>query len=262
MNILKKIFRKGGETAKAGFFGNYSTWQQARICATGYDSSVILEKTRAAMLEIVSGRATFERDSVLMQQAEYPWPLISCLLYVAASSHGRLSVLDFSGALGSSFYQCRSFLQNIPDLAWAVVEQKHYVEVGRAEFSNESLSFHNQSREAASAVYPNLLLLSSVLPYLPNPWSLLEEVLSLGIQYTVLDRTPFLLSDRDRLTVQFVPREIYPASYPAWFFGKTRLIGKISEFGYKIRAQWQNADRCDPDGEKAEFSGIFFEKKP
>lgn len=214
------------------------------------------------MREILLGRAIFERDSVLLPQPEYPWPLISCLLYAAATSRGRLSVLDFGGALGSSFYQCRPFLQNMPDLAWAVVEQKHYVEVGRTEFSNELLSFHSQSQAAASAVHPNLLLLSSVLSYLPDPWSLLKEVLSLGIRYAVMDRTPFLFSGRDRLTVQVVPQEIYPASYPAWFFGKTRLLRQFSEFGYEIRAQWQNADRWDPDGEKAEFSGIFFEKKP
>lgn len=159
--------------------------------AGGYEAPTILEKTKAAMREILAGRAKFERDSVLLPKAEYPWPLISCLLSTAASSHGRLSVLDFGGALGSSYHQCRPFLQHMSELAWAVVEQKHFVEAGRAEFSPKPVSFYENPAEAVLGVQPNLLLLSSVLPYLPNPYARFRELLALRISRVLVDRTFF-----------------------------------------------------------------------
>lgn len=212
------------------------------------------------MREILAGRVSFERDSVLLPEPEYPWPLIACLLYAAQADKGRLSVLDYGGALGSSYYQCRPFLKNISYLAWMVVEQKHYVESGEKEFSRPPISFYEHAQAACFDQKPNLLLLSSVLPYLPDPWTSLAELLAFDIRHVVIDRLPFLEKDRDRLTVQKVPPEIYPASYPAWFFGRSRLISICARHGYRARAEWSCADDWSPDGEKARFVGLFLEK--
>lgn len=212
------------------------------------------------MREILAGRASFERDSVLLPEPEYPWPLITCLLYAAQADGGRLSVLDYGGALGSTFYQCRPFLKNISQLAWMVVEQKHYVESGQREFSKTPISFHENAQAACLAQQPNFLLLSSVLPYLSDPWSHLQKLLGLNIRYLVIDRIPFLKNDRDRLTVQKVPPEIYPASYPAWFFSRNRLLSICTRHGYRERAEWPCADDWNPDGEEARFTGLFLEK--
>jgi putative methyltransferase (TIGR04325 family) len=260
LKLFKKNIWNQKRTEKVGFFGDYSTWQQAKMEAGGYEAPTILEKTKAAMREILAGRAKFERDSVLLPKEEYPWPLISCLLFTAASNRGRLSVLDFGGALGSSYYQCRPFLENVPELTWAVVEQGHYVEAGRFEFSQRPVSFYGNPTEAVLGAQPNLLLLSSVLPYLPDPWACLGELLALNIRHMVIDRLPFLETDRDRLTVQIVPREIYPASYPAWFFSRSRLLSICTRHGYRERAEWPCADDWNPEGDKANFTGLFMGK--
>lgn len=212
------------------------------------------------MRQILAGGAVFERDSVLLPAPEYPWPLISCLLYAAQADGNRLAVLDFGGALGSSYYQCRPFLGYVSRLAWMVVEQKHYVESGRREFSKGPISFHEDVQNACLAQKPNLLLLSSVLPYLPDPWSRLDELLALNIRCLVIDRLPFLGNDRNRLTVQKVPPEIYAASYPAWFFSRNRLLSICALHGYRERAEWPCTDDWNPEGEEARFSGLFMEK--
>lgn len=260
MKILGKLFPARRKQRDIVFLGDYSSWVEAQTRAGGYDQPGILAKTEEAMREIVAGRAVFERDSVLLSKPEYPWPLISCLLYAAQADGNQLSVLDFGGALGSTYYQSRPFLKNIPQLSWMVVEQKHYVESGRREFSKGPVTFYQDAQSACLARKPNFLLLSSVLPYLPDPWASLDELLALKIRFLVIDRLPLLEKERDRLTVQRVPPEIYPASYPAWFFGRSRLLSICSRHGYRERAEWPCADDWNPEGDKAKFVGLFLER--
>ena len=141
-----------------------------------------------------------------------------------------------------------------------VVEQKHYVEVGRRELSNSPVSFYENVMQACEARKPNVLLLSSVLAYLPEPYCTFADLLRLKIPTVLVDRTPFLESDRDRLTIQVVPPEIYQASYPAWFFSRTRLLRMCVEHGYIQRGDWHTLDSAYLDGEKANWSGLWLEK--
>ena len=100
------------------FTGDYRSWQEAAEDSQGYDSPVIFERTRNAMLKIKSGEAVYERDSVLFERPQYPWPLLVGLLRVAVQCGGRLSVADIGGALGSTYFQCRRLLQPATKLEW------------------------------------------------------------------------------------------------------------------------------------------------
>jgi putative methyltransferase (TIGR04325 family) len=240
-----------------GFFGDFRTWKDAQTHAGSYDHPSILARTEAAMKKIVNGCAVFERDSVLLTKAEYPWSLITALLHTAQKEQGTISVLDFGGALGSSYYQCRPFLDGILKLTWSVVEQKHYIESGRNGFEAGPLKFYFTAAEAYCAQAPNFLLLSSVLPYLSDPWFVLDELLKLKISNVVIDRTPILQRDWDRLTVQKVP--IFDNSLPAWFFGRTRLLRTCYEHGYKQRAEWPCLDELSLEGEKVQCVGLWLE---
>ena len=107
------------------FEGDFATWEDARAHCTGYDNDEILAKVLAASLKVKAGEAAFERDSVLFDEIEYVWPVLTGLMWAAARSGGSLNVLDFGGALGSSYFQSKNFLQSLPDLRWNVVEQPH-----------------------------------------------------------------------------------------------------------------------------------------
>ena len=93
-----------------GFAGNYESWQAASRDATGYDDGAIVDRVLAASLAVRRGDALFERDSVLFHKPEPRYPLLAEMLAVGLQKGGRLSVLDFGGALGSLYYQHRSFL--------------------------------------------------------------------------------------------------------------------------------------------------------
>ena len=227
--------------------------------ATGYDSAVILEKTRIALLKVKSGEAAYERDSVLFDKIQHSFPVLAGLLSAAQARDGRLCVVDFGGALGSSYFQCRGFLQVIRQLEWLVVEQPAHVTCGQENFTSEQLRFHPTVEDCLIVHQPNALLLSSVLQYVPDPYTLLESLLRHRIHHVIIDRTAFLHSDHERLTVQRVPNAIYPASYPAWFFSESQFQAAIISAGYQMVADFPGSDDISPEGENAYFKGFIYE---
>jgi putative methyltransferase (TIGR04325 family) len=107
-----------------------------------------------------------------------------------------------------------------------------------------------------------VLLLSGVLQYLPEPYEVLRRLLQHGLRHAIMDRTPFLEADRDRLTVQQVPEEIYRASYPAWFFSETKFRTTVTAAGYRVVAEFPGSDVASPAGEPGYFKGFMLDRNP
>jgi putative methyltransferase (TIGR04325 family) len=216
----------------------------------------ILQKVREGTARVRDGMAAFERDSVVFDKPQYNWPLLACLMLVAAENRGRLRVLDVGGALGSSYYQNRSLLADLQELSWCIVEQPHFVDVGRREFQDRTLKFC-ASYEEALGYGPNIALLSSVLPYMEAPYDALAKVEALNCAYILVDRTGFTLNDQDRLTVQRVPPHIYTASYPCWFLSKSRFLDALSA-AYQLVVEFEGADHANIP---AEYKGYLFRRR-
>jgi putative methyltransferase (TIGR04325 family) len=237
--ILKGIFRQG-----VTWKGNYHSWDVAKKNSKGYDDTAILEKVKSALLKIKSGDAVYERDSVLFDKIEYSWPLLASLMWVAASSEGRLNVLDFGGSLGSSYFQNRILLSTLKHVQWNIVEQKHFVEAGKKYFEDENLKFYYDIESCINEKSPNSILFSSVIQYIEKPLELLKKIKSIGFEYIVFDRTGFVNSGKDRLTVQIVPSAIYPCSYPCWFFDRKKFYS-FFEDKYEVIASFEASDKTN-----------------
>lgn len=245
------------------FSGKYTDWQSASSRSTGYDSEQIIERVKQAMLKVSSGEAKFERDSVLFDEVVYSYPVLAGLLRAAAENDGYLSVLDFGGALGSSYYQCREFLSVLPRLRWGVVEQAHFVKCGQEHFKTDQLDFFFTTEEGMEKIRPNVALLSSVLQYVPEPDQVMAELMESGVLYIVIDRTPFCDSSDDVITVQHVSASIYPASYPCRIFSRKKLKGKLSE-KYEILTAFDGSQIDGAnyvEGIRVEFGGMILRKK-
>jgi putative methyltransferase (TIGR04325 family) len=207
--------------------GDYDSWSAAEAASSGYHSDVVLDRVRNATLAVKEGRAAYERDSVLFDEVQYSWPLLAGLLWVAARHHGTLDVLDFGGALGSSFHQNRRFLASLDRVRWNVVEQPNFVDCGRQSFETEQLRFYRTIDDClASGCTPQVLVLSSVLQYLPDPHGLLDSLRS-RFPFIIVDLTLVHDGPNDRLTVQTVPSSIYPAAYPCWALSQARLLSQL-----------------------------------
>jgi putative methyltransferase (TIGR04325 family) len=268
----KKQHQRGGKTSpkkasisalpvtppqdRLQFNGDYTTWESASAACGGYAAANILETTRDAMRKIVSGEAVYERDSVLMDVPEYPFSTIAGLLPAAARQQGKLSVLDFGGALASTYFACRPWLDAISELHWCVVEQAHYVDCGQAEFSSARVSFHKTIAEAVAAYPPDVILLSGSLHFLPQATEIIEELCRLKAPYILLERTPYWEGDRHRIVIQHVPAEIYEADYPCWLFSEPLLLSQFSK-SYQLLASYPALDVIPLTGGRSYFKGML-----
>lgn len=237
--MFKEIFRKfkPDNSTKYGWFGDYSSWEEVTALTDGYDSGVILQRTRDSLLKVKNGEAVYERDSVTFDKKEYPFPLISFLLHSAALKGRPLKVLDFGGSLGSTYFQVKEFLTPNVCHTWNVVEQPHYVECGKAHFEDEQLNFYDSIASCLEDKAIDFVLLSSSVQYLENPHLFLEKLVGYDFDFLFFDRTAFHYGAQDRLTLQHVPPEIYEASYPSWFLNEEKFLNHFNG-NYKIIADF------------------------
>lgn len=205
------------------FSGPFADLSAASAASTGYDAKAITDGIQTAMERVRFGQAAMERDGFALQKAQYPYQLLTTLLHLAAKGNRRLRVLDFGGSLGSSYYACRPWLENaVDELSWTVVEQPHFVEIGKAKFATEELSFAPDVESLGKT--PDLVLASGVLMYLDQPSKTLQQLLELRAPMVVIDRTATVPNDEDVLTVEHVRSPTYTASYPCRFLSLPRLI--------------------------------------
>ncbi|AOM77685.1 TIGR04325 family methyltransferase [Pedobacter steynii] len=234
--MFKNLFVKR-QKSQYGWFGNYSSWAEVAAETGGYDAGVILERTKEAILKVKKGEAVYERDSVVFDKKEYPFPLITFLLHSASLNKKPLHVLDFGGSLGSTYFQVKEFLTPDVCASWNVVEQGHYVECGKAHFEDEILKFYESIDACKAEKEIDLVVLSSSIQYLEKPHDFLKQLAAYHFPFLLFDRTAFHYGEADRLTLQRVPPEIYPASYPSWFFNEKAFLSHFSG-QYEIRAEF------------------------
>ena len=252
--VLVRWFRQVCGGGGIRLEGDFATWAEANSHCTGYDAEEILAKVLASTLKVKHGEAAAERDSVLFDQIEYAWPVLAGLMWAAARTGGRLSVLDFGGALGSSYFQNRSFLQTLPDVRWSVVEQPHYVEAGRKYIQDDQLRFYKTLEECLAENQPNVILLSSVLQYIERPYELLDKLGKINLKHIIVDRTPFVDGEENKLVIQRVPKWIFPATLPAWLLSENNFVCAMNKAGYVCETIITKDDSC---GESFKLKGFL-----
>lgn len=233
MSWIKRKFRKKVEVQNEyGWFGNFNSWDEVKRIAPGYDADNILKKTKDSLLKVKNGEAVYERDSVLFDKKEYPYAIISALLYIAVRNNNKLNVIDFGGSLGSTWFQVRDFIPAEIELSWSIVEQDAYVRQGKEHFADGVLDFYFSIDECIAAKKNiHVILLSGVVQYLETPHEFLDQLNTYEVDYLLFDRTAFILGNvSDRLTLQSVSPDIYEAQYPAWFFNEQNFLNHFDSY--------------------------------
>jgi putative methyltransferase (TIGR04325 family) len=223
------------------FAGDYPSWSAASRAAKGFDVRQIADKVRSATLKVRDGSAAYERDSVCFQKEKFWWPLLAAFLSIAAKNGGRLHVADFGGSLGSFYLQHRKFLDQVSDLKWSIVEQEDYVKLGQQEFQDERLKFFYTLDECAERSTIDVVLFSGSLQYLDDPFGFLARAADLS-NVLIIDRTPFIDRETDRVAIQSPPRTIYRGSFPHWFFSERKFANFMSGLGLRPFAEWPGFD--------------------
>lgn len=242
------------------FKGEFATWEEACQLSNGYDAQDILAQVLAATKKVQRGEAAFERDSVLFEKIEYDWPVLAGLLWASSRNGGQLNVLDFGGALGSSYYQHLNILQSIPDIHWNVVEQAHYFQAGKTNFQDEKLRFYPSIDSCLVENRPNVVLLSGVLQYLQDPLALFKSTLILGADLIILDRTIINHTTSNKIYVQLVPATIYKASYPCHSLSEQQLLSTAAAEQYLLTSDFNSLEFNALKSISSDFKGYIFER--
>jgi putative methyltransferase (TIGR04325 family) len=256
--LVRQLRRLSPQEGGITFEGPFATWDEAAKHAKGYDDAHILEKVLAATLKVKCGEAVFERDSVLFGDIQYAWPTTAGLFWAAAREDGRLNVLDFGGSLGSSFFQNRKFLDGLSNVRWSIVEQAHFVQAGRQHIHDERLAFYPTIAECVAQERPNVVLLSSVLHYLKEPYLVMHELACCGADLVVIDLTIVNKDFADRIFLQHSPKSIYQASYPVYTLSENRLIKRMNILNYRLIESFSSINFSALDTIKSHFNGYIF----
>lgn len=232
--LAKKIL---GRQPRYGFFGFFDTWQEALKQSRGWNSPHILDKVCQNLLKVKRGEAAYERDSVLFDQIQYSWPLLCGLLRVALENGGILHVADFGGSLGTTYFQNREFLSGLEKLEWNIIEQENYVACGKKYFENEELRFFPSIEQCLKKTKPDVLIVSSVIQYLEDPFAMIEKFINAKFKYVIFDRTSFIDSPEHKIAIQKVKPAIYDAVFPIWFFNYDKFLTLFTG-QYRVAAEF------------------------
>ena len=237
--------------------GDYSSWDLARAEASGYDDMTIAQKVLQSVLKVKRGEAVYERDSLTFQEPEYVWPVLSGLLWAASLRKGRFTVLDFGGSLGSLYFQHRAFLEHL-DIQWCVVEQEKFVALGKQHLEDKRLLFYADLATCLDNHQVDTILLSSVLPYVAEPYKVLRDLIEAAPPVLIFDKMPLSVEGRDRITLQRVAPAIYKATYPAWFFDRQKFMSFL-EPAYHLIAEFNSPVEANIP---SVFKGFIFRRNP
>jgi putative methyltransferase (TIGR04325 family) len=233
--FIKKIFKKKKKEVVSRAIlwkGSYKNFEDAKALCTGYEAENILETVRASTKKVTKGEAVYERDGYIFNELQHNWPLIAMLKTIAAKSNNVLNVIDFGGSLGSTYNYVSKVLSPAINITWNVIEQDNFYACGKAEFETENVKFYKTIDECIAVNKNiNILLLSSVLQYLPNVSVFIDDIKKYEFEYVLMDRTSFTKFNEGFWTVQKVPEHIYTAMYPCYFFNYNKLVESFS--GYK-----------------------------
>nr|WP_300916824.1 methyltransferase, TIGR04325 family [uncultured Acetatifactor sp.] len=205
------------------YIGDYQDWDSAREECDGYENEVILDKAICSIGKVLSGEAAWERDSFLFYEKKYTYSICAAILRCALQNKNQgVRVLDIGGALGSTYFQNRGYLEEVKGLEYVVAEQDRFAEYGHENLEDGALCFIKSREGFRDYGRFDIVLMSASLQYIPQYKEILSEVNSLNPRYIILDRV--LIGKRNRICKETVPEEIYKSSYPVMIFEESEVL--------------------------------------
>ncbi len=240
--------------------GPFPTWDSAQKDIIGYDSSIIHEKVFTSALKVKNNEAVFERDSVLFYNRNYNSKLLVSLSIILLSKIKNLSILDFGGSLGSTYFQHKDLFHS--NIEWSIIEQSYFVEKGKYNFENDNLKFFYTIDECLKERSPNLAIFSSVLQYIETIDTTLSELIAYKFEWIFIDKTPFFsdMNEERKIAIQLVSKSIYDANYPTWIFCLEKFL-KVFQQEYQLIQVFHCEESWNLGLKKIEFKGLLFKKK-
>jgi putative methyltransferase (TIGR04325 family) len=251
----------------ATVFDDYRlTWDKALLKSSGYQNQSILNKVLESTSYSIKDNSMIERDSVLIEKdsVEYSYPLLFAFQLSLIENKDTLRIIDYGGALGSTYFQYKPFFPPDTKIEWSIIEQSNFVEAGIKLNPHKDIYFYENLSQCLQNRNPSLALFSSSLQYLKNPFDILNQISESSVQTLVIDRVPIFVNDSSCLSVQYVPDWIYNSriSYPSHIFN----LKEISNF---LKDKWNlisefrslGSDSITSTGKTVQWGGAVYVRK-
>jgi putative methyltransferase (TIGR04325 family) len=237
----------------------HSSWDSAESASVGYADALIIEKVNIETLKMLKEDRGWVRDGVYFDDIQFGYEVLSSLALISRD-RDSLKVVDFGGALGSSYFQNKDILNRFGvELEWRIIEQEQYVRFGEETLKHiKNLSFFTELQEALGKSC-DVIIFSSVLCYLENPYDVIRQAISSKNRprFVIIDRTPMSYSGSDLFAVQKVGSSIHTASLPIRILSIHNILNTFGS-DYEMVYSWD----CDmqPDA-KSKSKGLFLISK-
>ena len=237
-NILNIFLQR-----KISIVGNFNSWKEAIRYSKGYSDSIILKKTIQSVKKVIAKEAKYERDSFLFYSEKYDKILLSRLNSIKKKKNRKINVCDFGGSLGSLYFQHKKFFTfNFVD--WNILEQINYVKYAKKNIKINNLHFYDDLNLLLRKKKIDIVLFSSSLQYLENPYFVLSKFIQKRIPDIIIHRSPFT-DGVDVIKIQNIPKHIYKSSYPIRILSIRKVINLLSAEGYKIKFKKKLIEEVD-----------------
>lgn len=209
------------------YSGDYKEWSDAAEVCAGYDDAIIINKVIDATRKVLNGEAVWERDGCLFYQTKYVYSICAYVLRCAVQNkNSGVRVLDIGGSLGSTYWQNRRFLEDVNDLEWVIAEQDHFADYGHKHLEpvferGGGVKFVKSAECWDDLGHFDIILMSGSLQYIENYEEMISKIRKAHSDYIIADR--IMISDRQRICKQSVPKEIYQSSYPVRIFSREEM---------------------------------------
>lgn len=214
-------------------FTRVESWESAVTKSSGYESVNVVEPIVAAARRVQSDTQTSNLSNSRYQQIATG--MLYCISQDRLSIGQSIRVLDVGGGGADYFHQFQKFAPQIK-LDWTVLETPAMVEAMSNEFGGSltNLRWVNSIQNTSESY--DLVLCSSVLQYIENPFELLATLVQKS-EFIVMNRIPLVDSSEHFVAVQRIISNGKRASYPVHFFGEKTFLNQISLYG-AVEMRW------------------------
>lgn len=239
--VITEFYRWMKADGRLYYFGSFGSWDEANKAAEkygkAYEADNIIGQVADAIQAVRKGEAVFEQDGVLFYEENNIYEFLASLFYILLHCD-KLGICDMGGSLGSTYFRYRHLLP-MDRISWNVVEQKHYVDYGKDNIPE--IDFYYSIEECFDSKGDiNVVLLLSVLPYLEDPYGMLDRIYVKKPKYIIIDETVCNIDDNEEehIVLQHVPASIYEATYPSHIFNRKKMMGYFENAGYRKVFEW------------------------
>lgn len=230
--------------------GSYESYQEALCFSSGYDQPTIVDKVAKGVEHVLQGTSLYERDGTTFNDRPKELDIYSLLKQHIQDTD---IIVDFGGGLGGLYINFPEIFP--PSSRYVVVECHQMASKGRTLASKYRLPIEFYDSSPTFDLKSDIIIFSSVLQYVPDPWKVLTQWVSLHKPRLILiDRTVFSdTADSSNWSLQDNGDYYdHPVSYPIHLLSFERLVAELH--GYRLQKKWLNRF----DARKPNHLGLAF----